>query len=181
MDSTEYSRRFSLETPRLSLAPWTPEDFETLAALLNDPSVLPHLWDGNPVDSSRLQAAWFESEKSFREHGFGLWITRRKATGTLVGFAGLRFLPQSTNVEIVYACAPSERSHGFATEAALAVLNCGFDAGITEIQASTHPGNEPSRRLLRRLGMTMVRTEPTSAGLLDQYSMRARDFSLREV
>ena len=56
-------------------------------------------------------------------------------------------------VEIGWHLHPDSWGHGYATEAARAVLAHGFAAGLPEILAVTHLGNEPSQAVCRRIGM----------------------------
>ena len=48
---------------------------------------------------------------------------------------------------------PDAWGHGYATEAARALVAREFAAGTSEIYAVVSPGNEPSMAVCRRLGM----------------------------
>jgi RimJ/RimL family protein N-acetyltransferase len=48
---------------------------------------------------------------------------------------------------------PDSHGHGYAAEAARAVLDHGLTSGLGEIHALTHLDNEPSVRVAQRLGM----------------------------
>jgi RimJ/RimL family protein N-acetyltransferase len=56
-------------------------------------------------------------------------------------------------VEIGWHLHPDAWGRGYATEAALAVLRHGFEAGLEEIHAVTHVDNWPSQAVCRRIGM----------------------------
>ncbi|WP_242473398.1 GNAT family N-acetyltransferase [Blastococcus sp. TML/M2B] len=49
---------------------------------------------------------------------------------------------------------PDSWGHGYATEAAQAVIERAFAVGVPEVYAVVRPGNEPSLAVCRRLGMT---------------------------
>ena len=51
---------------------------------------------------------------------------------------------------------PDSWGHGYATEAARAVIDRGFSAGVPEVYAVVRPGNAPSMAVCRRLGMTAL-------------------------
>lgn len=169
----------TLHTQRLDLTPWSADELPALVDLINDPFVLPYVWDGTPMMLDHVQAAWMLSEMLFRDRGYGLWTFRRKGTDVLAGYAGLRLLPHGASVEAVYACVPSERGRGLTSEAVEAVLEVGFAKGLPAISASIHAANEPSRRLLERLGMEVSGTEQTGAGELTVYSITAEKFRER--
>jgi RimJ/RimL family protein N-acetyltransferase len=76
-----------------------------------------------------------------------------------VGFVGLQHVnfeaPFAPAVEIGWRLARSAWGHGYATEAALATLEFGFEAlELREIVACTTPANLRSRAVMERLGMT---------------------------
>jgi RimJ/RimL family protein N-acetyltransferase len=60
-------------------------------------------------------------------------------------------------VEVAWRLARFYWGHGYATEAATAALDYGFnELGLNEIVAVTVPANWRSRRVMERLGMTRV-------------------------
>ena len=60
-------------------------------------------------------------------------------------------------MEVAWRLARFYWGHGYATEAATAALDYGFnELGLSEIVAVTVPANWRSRRVMERLGMTRV-------------------------
>jgi RimJ/RimL family protein N-acetyltransferase len=98
-------------------------------------------------------------ERQFDRHGFGLWALEIPGIETFAGFVGLavpsfeaHFTPC---VEIGWRLAAERWGHGYASEAAMAVLSFAVvDAGLHEIVSFTVPGNDRSRRVMERIGMT---------------------------
>jgi RimJ/RimL family protein N-acetyltransferase len=73
---------------------------------------------------------------------------------TLVGFAALKEIPKTSEVELYYGLAPQFWGQGLATEATRAVLQYGFDVlGLARLWARTDSPNAPSMRVSERLGM----------------------------
>jgi RimJ/RimL family protein N-acetyltransferase len=94
------------------------------------------------------------------EHGFGLWavVPRLEPGGGCIGFAGLAipsFLPAVLPaVEVGWRLAPAWWGRGFATEAARASVEFGFERlGLRSIVSIIEPGNAPSLRVAEKLGM----------------------------
>jgi RimJ/RimL family protein N-acetyltransferase len=56
-------------------------------------------------------------------------------------------------VEVGWHLHPDSWGHGYATEAARAVIDRGFDAGLPEVYAVVRPGNTASLAVCARLGM----------------------------
>ena len=83
----------------------------------------------------------------------GLWAV--EADGEFIGFVGLnepRFRP---GVEIGWRLAREAWGHGYATEAARAVLAFAFDElGLAEVISFTSTTNVRSQRVMERIGMT---------------------------
>lgn len=145
------------ETDRLWLRPWRADDRAPFAALNADPRVMAHF----PALLTRAEsdAVADRCAAAIDERGWGLWAVERKDVGAFVGFVGLHTphpdLPFAPCVEIGWRLAHDHWGQGFATEAARRALEVGFGTlGLDEIVAYTAVGNERSRAVMARLGMT---------------------------
>ena len=145
-----------LETPRLILRPWREEDLDPLFAINGDPDSMQHFLS---VMTRPESDAWGQRMQSHIDaHGWGFWAVEERGGAPFVGVVGLmtigwqaRFTPA---VEIGWRVAPAHRRKGIAEEAARAALDFGFDRlGLGEIVAFTVPPNEPSWRMMEKLGM----------------------------
>ncbi len=121
-----------------------------------DPEVREHLGDLLTREQSDASVARFQAE--FDRRGYGWWAVEVRATGEFIGFAGLDQVDDGmpfTGVEIGWRLARPAWGHGYATEAASAVLDHGFDTlGLPEILAVTTATNLRSQAVMRRIGMT---------------------------
>jgi len=150
--------QFALEplvTERLVLRQWLPTDLEPYAALNDDAETMryfPSLLSREESDAmvGRMRAG-------LERNGWGLWAVEHD--GEFLGFTGLavpafeaHFTPA---VEIGWRFARSAWGHGFATEAARAVVAFGFDRlQLDQIVSFTTVANNRSRAVMERLGMT---------------------------
>ena len=145
-----------LRTDRLTLRGWRDQDLEPWAAMNADPEVREHLGDLLTREQSDASVARFQAE--FDERGYGWWAVELRATGEFIGFAGLDRVDDDmpfTGVEIGWRLARSAWGQGYATEAALKVLDYGFAAlQLSEILAVTTAANLRSQAVMRRIGMT---------------------------
>ncbi|WP_380283707.1 GNAT family N-acetyltransferase [Kitasatospora purpeofusca] len=148
--------RTDLHTDRLLLRRWRDTDLEPWAAMNADPEVREHLGAVLTREQSDASVARFEAE--FDRRGYGWWAVEVRATGEFVGFAGLDEVDDGlpfTGVEIGWRLARPAWGHGYATEAARAVLAFGFETlALPEILAVTTAGNLRSQAVMRRIGMT---------------------------
>ena len=95
------------------------------------------------------------SEASFAARGYGQWCVALREAEDLIGFAGLREIGDTPEVEVLYGLRPAHWGRGLAIEAAHAVLAHGFDTvGLARIAGRTDTPNRASARVLERLGMS---------------------------
>ncbi len=147
----------TLRTERLLLRAWHEEDLAPFAALNADPVVMEFF--PKTLDRAESDAIVERIRDLFVKHGFGLWATEVIGGAPFIGFVGLlvpRFKAHFTPcVEIGWRLAREHWGHGYATEAAQAVLEFGFrTAGLEEIVSMTSVPNERSQRVMQKLGMT---------------------------
>lgn len=132
-------------------------DEDALHEVWSHPSTLAALrHDGEWTRAmSRERIAEKRAHQAF--HGFSMWAVLEQDGGELVGDCGLQMLEGGPEVEVGWRMAPDRRGRGYATEAGRASLAAGFDGlGLERIVAVTHPGNAASRRVMEKLGMTLV-------------------------
>ncbi|MBV2156504.1 GNAT family N-acetyltransferase [Kitasatospora sp. SUK 42] len=143
-------------TERLLIRRWRESDLVPWAAMNADPEVREHLGGILTREQSDSSVARFEAELERRGHGW-LAVETREG-GEFIGFAGLDEVEEQdpvSGVEIGWRLARSAWGHGYATEAARAVLAHGFDAlALPEILAITTAANLRSQKVMHRLGMT---------------------------
>jgi RimJ/RimL family protein N-acetyltransferase len=146
-----------LRTDRLLLRRWTVADREPFAALNADPTVVEFLPGALLREESDALAERIEAH--FDRHDFGLWAVEVPDGVPFAGYVGLavpRFEGHFTPcVEVGWRLAAEHWGHGYATEAARAVLAFGFDElGLDEIVSFTTTANLRSRRVMERIGMS---------------------------
>ena len=146
-----------LRTARLWLRQWRDADLDPWAAMNADPEVREFL--GGPLTRAQSAASMARFRADLEQRGWGWWAV--EADGAFIGFAGLDPVDEDVpvdGVEIGWRLARPAWGHGYATEAARAVLDYGFGKlGRTEILAIAAAGNERSHAVMRRLGMTYLR------------------------
>ena len=151
-----------LTTPRMLLTPFADADVDALLAFFRDPHVRRYLLDGALVDRDWVEGEIRASRERFEAGSLGLYTAHRRETPhVLVGFVGFRPFYEPPVLQLTYGLAPAHVGRGLATELARAVIDVAFgDLGFTEVRASTDEPNLASVRVLERLGMRHVATEP---------------------
>jgi RimJ/RimL family protein N-acetyltransferase len=146
-----------LTTPRLLLRQWRDDDLEPFAALNGDPYTMRYF--PAPMTPSESDALAALASSALVQRGWGLWAVEVVGVAPFVGFVGLNqpgfqahFTPA---MEVGWRLARAHWGNGYATEAARAAVAYGFDAlELDEIVSFTSVVNQPSRRVMERLGMS---------------------------
>ena len=144
-----------LETERLLLRAWKEEDAEPYYQMNQDPRVIECL----PNSLSREEVKKFIADQNdcFLKNRYAFWAVEEKTSGVMIGFCGFMAakepLPASA-IEIGWRLASEYWGHGYATEAAKAVLDYGWSTlALEEVFACTVIENDSSRRVMEKIGM----------------------------
>jgi RimJ/RimL family protein N-acetyltransferase len=158
-----------LETERLRLRHLSPEtDAGFILELLNQPSFIQYIGDKGARTLDDASAYIVEGPvKSYQEHGFGLYLVELKADATPIGMCGIIKRETLPDADIGFAFLPQYWNQGYACESAAGVMTYARETlGLDRILAITTPDNEPSARLLRKIGFRfdrMIRLTPEAA------------------
>ena len=143
-----------LQTRRLSLREFTPDDVDDLLRSDGDARVMRYLANGlAPRTRDEVEASIGRLAKLYRERP-GYSLLHASDAGLYVGACGLFDVPEGDGVEIAYRLPFDCWGRGYATEMAAAVLAHGFDTlSLDRILGLTWPENVASQRVLTKIGM----------------------------
>ena len=142
-----------LRTDRLRLRAWTtsPDDLARLTDLYGREEIRRWIGGTPSVPPEELVARWQLVHELDPRHG--CWAIQ-DPDGRVAGTVLFKPLPNGVGeVEVGWHLHPDSWGRGYATEAAAAVIERGFAAGVPEVYAVVRPGNEASMAVCRRLGM----------------------------
>lgn len=146
---------FAIRTPRLLLRDFSPDDHEPFAAYQMDP-LYRRYYPSRPDEGASRELldrfmGWQREEPRSR---FQLAVVR-SSSGALIGSVGLRRRSAESRVaDIGFELAPPFWGCGYATEAALALVEYGFSVlALHRIHAHCIAENAASARVLVRIGM----------------------------
>ena len=143
-----------IETERLRLRVFRADDVDALAAFYADPEVMRWMRTGKPVPREQVERGVHRYIEGFRENGFGLFAVELKESGTLIGQCGIIYLDNTPEVEVGYLLGQPYWGRGYATEAAAASRDFGFNVvGLSRLVGITRPENVPSQRVLQKIGL----------------------------
>jgi RimJ/RimL family protein N-acetyltransferase len=138
---------FSIDTERLSLRLRTKDDAACNLELLREHE------GGTTLSIDEVEQRMAEQNKRAQVEGFGLLGIRRRNEERPIGYCGLIIGRGSFDEpEIAYEILPQFRGHGYATEAAGAVIEAAFATGRERLWATVGGWNAPSFRVLEKHG-----------------------------
>ncbi len=146
-----------LETERLILRKITESDAAMQDRVLNTPAVMQYL--GGVKELHEIEERHAKTMASYSRNGFGFLFLIEKATGDLVGHAGIKRvdIPSAPNLgdhEVGWLVREDRWRLGYAYEAMVAVLDWAFTTiGAPFVVAITSERNVGSWRLMEKLGM----------------------------
>lgn len=167
----------TIETTRLRLRPIKDTDIDAMHAQWLEPEVLRYLCDGEQIPRSRMEEIVAASDALFTDHDCGFWCVEDKATRHLLGFAAFWFFHEPPVLELMYGLSAKHWGHGYATEAARALVHYGFEhLGLERIDTSTDVPNTASAKVMERAGFRFDhRTDEGLWGMLHYVLERADD------
>jgi len=143
----------TLETERLTLRPFRENDLTAFWELLQDPDVVRFISDRRvPTlqETWRAIAGWIGH---WVLRGYGQWAIEERASGRIIGRAGIINPAEWPGPEVGYLLGRGWWGRGFATEAASAAMDWGFEQiGFPDLLSLIDPDNGPSIAVATRLG-----------------------------
>jgi RimJ/RimL family protein N-acetyltransferase len=143
------------ETERLIIRQAKLEDAPLLFELNSDPEVVRYTGDASFNDMMEVldiiknrMIAQFEKYKMSRLMVF-------LKDGTFLGWCGLKYFPETNEVDLGYRFSKKHWGKGYATESSKAMLEYGFNTlNLKRIIAKAMPENVNSIKVMQKLGMT---------------------------
>ncbi len=151
-----FKRIPTLHTERLTLRQLIPSDFRDMYEYSCLPEVTQYLlWD--PHEDADQTYRYLENIQAAYKHGeFYDWAVVWRETGKMIGTCGYTcFDHEHRRAEVGYVLNPAFWGKGIAVEAVMAVMEFAFsELDIHRVEAHYIEGNERSRRVMEKCGMT---------------------------
>ena len=147
-----------LETDRLVLRSWKPEDLPLFAAMNKDERVMRYF--PSTLTDVQTESFYNRIQSEFQRKGWGLYAVELKSTGLFIGYVGLHEIGFDADftpgVEIGWRLDADCHNRGLATESAKSVLKLAKEKGLSRLYSFTAKLNLPSERVMQKIGMTKV-------------------------
>jgi [ribosomal protein S5]-alanine N-acetyltransferase len=167
-----------LETERIILREFTPDDIDAFALVIADAEMM--RFATTPYDRAGVEAWITRNMNRYTKNGHGLWAMILKETGDLIGDCGLTIqeVDNASEVELGYHLRRDRWGKGLATEAACACRDFAFERlPVDHVISLIHSENLASRHVAERVGMqvwkeTMWRNLPHVVYRLNQSAVQ---------
>jgi RimJ/RimL family protein N-acetyltransferase len=160
-DSSKSNQKAFLETSRLYFRTWSETDLELALALWGDPRVTKFIDAREKLSVEDVRNRLAREITDENDYSVQYWPIFLRSTGEHVGCCGLRTYDLSRNIyEIGFHIRADHWGHGFASEAALRVMDYAFNViFVSKLFAGHNPNNTVSRHLLQKLGFRHTHDE----------------------
>jgi ribosomal-protein-alanine N-acetyltransferase len=146
-----------LETNRLLLRTFTPEDAQLIYELNLDPEIT--RYTGDPVKDINHAKEVLEQVilPQYALYNHGRWAVHIKDDLEFIGWCGLKTRPERKEIDLGYRFLKTAWGKGYATEAAFACIKYGFEKlNLQRIIGRAMPDNVGSLRVLEKCGMAYI-------------------------
>jgi RimJ/RimL family protein N-acetyltransferase len=172
-----------LETPRLVLRRFTPEDVDNLWELDGDPEVMRHLTGGQPTPYDDIRDLAIPRVLAYhQEHeGLGYWAAEEKEMREFIGRFHLKLdRSDPESLEVGYRLKRPAWGQGYATEAVRALVRRAFeDLDAPRVTAYTTLEYRASWRVMEKAGFSFVRAFVLEAPGRWHHGRQAVEYALR--
>lgn len=150
-----------IETKRLILREYTPDDFDALHAIFSDAETMRHY--PKPFDAE-MTRAWIEHNiERYATFGFGLWAAVLKESGECIGDCGvsMQMINGVIRPEIGWHIRRDHQRQGYASEAGRACRDYIFEnTPFNRVYSYMKTTNAASAATAVRIGMKFIEEYP---------------------
>jgi len=149
-----------IETERLLLRTFTMNDVQLVYDLNSDSNVTRFTYDFITSEEQAKEILEKVILPQYALYNHGRWAVHTKDQLDFIGWCGLKYRFERNEVDLGYRFKSSAWGKGYATEAAYASLDYGFNKlNIQKITGRAVPENISSWKVLEKIGMRFTRTE----------------------
>ena len=100
-------------------------------------------------------------QKDYKAYGYGRWAVVYRPEQRVIGFAGLKYLPEFQQTDIGYRILPEYWGKGITTEMCFPIMAYGFNIlKLDKIIGIALPENKASLRVLEKIGLRFEKVAP---------------------
>jgi len=161
-----------IETDRLLFRRFTEDDAPLLYDLNLDPEVIRYTHDPLTDVGHARKVLKEVILPQYILYGHGRWAVHLRSGLEFIGWCGLKYLTETNGVDLGYRFKKNFWGNGYATEAARACIEYGFDTlKLHRIVGRALPANLASIKVLEKCGMKYLHEETVYGYLHKTYQV----------
>ena len=150
-----------IETERLILRPFNMDDAEAVYEFNSNTEVIKYTGGEllNSLERAKeiINDVWYSD---YEKYGYGRYAVVHKADNKVIGFSGLKYLPEFDETDIGYRFLPEYWGKGIGTEASKPFIKYGFeDLRLKRIIGIAMPENIGSCKILEKIGLKFYKVD----------------------
>lgn len=150
----------AIDTERLVLTPLRPRDADEMSTVLAD-EALYVFTGGHPPTRDELRDRYerLAAGSPYPEQVWLNWIVRRRSDGAAVGTVQATVThrrPADDRAEVAWVVGVAFQGHGYAAEAARALVGWLRERGANPVSANIHPDHQASAAVATRAGLIVT-------------------------
>ena len=146
--------RTQLDTERLKLRLFNHDDLPVMHILNTDPDIIKYADDPSKDLAETLERLEKGPLADYQKYGYGRFAVEWKKTGQVIGFCGIKFIPEINLPEVGYRYLTEFWGMGIGTEAAKVCVDFARrDLKIEKLVALVIPENIGSIKVAEKIGM----------------------------
>jgi len=164
-----------IETDRIILREFTIADYKDVYAFGSNLEV--QKYTGDKIIESLNEAkeliknVWYED---YKKYGYGRWAVIYKPENKIIGFAGLKYLPEFKETDIGFRFLPEYWGKGIATEVSIEIIKYGFEKlNLHKIVGIAIPDNIGSCKVLEKIGLSFYK--------IDEYDGDGKEYNWYKI
>ncbi len=144
-----------IETERTILREFIEDDYKAVFEFGSNLDVIKYTGDKllDSLDQAKkiITDIWFNDYKNY---GYGRWAVLYKPESKVIGFAGLKYLPEFNETDIGFRFLPEYWGKGIASEVSKEIIKYGFkNFGLERIIGIAMPENIASCKVHKKIGL----------------------------
>lgn len=155
-------KTIELHTERLLLRPFRLGDEKEVLEFSSNPII--NRYTGDPIVTTlegvknTIENVWL---RDYAEYGYGRLAVVHKKDNRIIGFCGIKYLPELKGIDLGYRFLPEYWGQGIATETSQVVLADAFNRlQLEKIYGFVEPENKASTNVLKKLKFQFEKEAP---------------------
>jgi len=147
-------------------------DIENMLVMNSDAESMRYVGTGKIKDYNATRISIQKMIDLDKKFGYSFWACELKSNNKFIGWAGLKNLELTEEIELGFRFAKEHWNNGYATEVGEAIIKYAFTYyNFNRLMARVHKSNVASQKVLKNIGMILEKTKMYNGEYVEYYSI----------